>query len=35
MDVDSYIIQLLDLSESNITSNMAQQVILGEAVGRT
>ena len=27
-----YFIQLLDLSESNITSNMAQQVILGEAV---
>ena len=28
-------IQLLDLSESNITSNMARQVILGEAVSRT
>ena len=28
------IIQLLDLSEPNITSNMAQQVILGEAVSR-
>ena len=27
--------QLLDLSVSNITSNMAQQVILGEAVSRT
>ena len=28
-------IQLLDFSEANITSNMAQQVILGEAVSRT
>ena len=31
----AHYIQLLDWSESNITSNMAQQEILGEAASRT